>query len=235
MQYIRHKNVVLPHFETIAIEFYINDRKWFLVQVYRRPTKSKDSLERFYNELQNALDKALISSDNIILMGDINIDTFNKDFSSDYINLLHTLDMSNLIKEPTCFKNVEVPTSIDHMCTNKPRFIKTSGVIDTGLSDFHRLTYMVFKSHKPKPLRHTLLYRSYKNSKPSEFVEELSRCPFHIANIFDEVDDQFYVFSSLFNTVVDNLYPIKQRDVKYKPPPYMNKTYRRFGLQWVPS
>ncbi len=227
IQFIRHQKLFLPHFETIAFEFYINDKKWFLVHTYRTPTKTKEKLELFYSELKDVLDKALISSENVILLGDINIDLSDKKFSSDYSDLLNCFNMSNVIKDKTCFKNSDKPTLIDHMCTNKPRSVKSSGVIDTGLSDFHRLTYLVLKSFKPKPLRHTLVYRSYKNTKPSEFVKALDRCPFHVADIFDDVDDKFYVFNQLFSDVVNTLYPLRERQVKYKPPPYMNPTYRR--------
>ena len=113
------------------------------------------------------------------------------------------------------------------MITNKSVYIKTTGVLDTGLSDFHRLTYMVLKIHRPKPNRYKTVYRSTKGVDQGGFVESLSHCPFHIMDIFNEVDDKFYVCNSLYSDVVDEFFPVKARETKKRFPPYVNNTYRK--------
>ena len=52
-------------------------------------------------------------------------------------------DLTNLIKEPTCFKNPENPPCIDLIFTNRPRGFQNSCAIETGLSDFHKMTLTV--------------------------------------------------------------------------------------------
>ena len=61
--------------------------------------------------------------------------------------------LRNLIREPTCFKNQENPTCIDLILTNKPLSFKNTYVIETGLSDFHKMIVAVTKIHfhKLKP------------------------------------------------------------------------------------
>ena len=54
-------------------------------------------------------------------------------------------DLKNLMKEPTCYKNPNKLSCIDLMLTNKPRSFKHSCVIETGLSDFHRMAVTVMK------------------------------------------------------------------------------------------
>ena len=49
--------------------------------------------------------------------------------------------LQNLTKEPTCFKNPENPPCIDLILTNKPPSFKNAYVIETGLSDFHKMDY----------------------------------------------------------------------------------------------
>ena len=59
--------------------------------------------------------------------------------------LCELYDFSNLIKDPTCFKKPLNPTSIDVILTNKVRSFHNNNVIETGLSDHHKLTLTVLK------------------------------------------------------------------------------------------
>ena len=58
--------------ETIASEFTISKKKWFCLSVYRPPTSTK--LDIFFEELTNSLSKAVNEYDNLIVMGDFNVD-----------------------------------------------------------------------------------------------------------------------------------------------------------------
>ena len=51
----------------------------------------------------------------------------------------------NLIKEPTCFKNPENPACIDLILENKPLGFKNTYVIETRLSDFHKMKLAMMK------------------------------------------------------------------------------------------
>ena len=57
--------------------------------------------------------------------------------------------LRNLIKEPTCFKNLENPTCIDLILTNKSLSFKNTYVIEIGISDFHKMITAVMKMHFP--------------------------------------------------------------------------------------
>ena len=50
--------------------------------------------------------------------------------------------------QPTYFKNLENPTSIDPILTDHPKGFLLSGVYETGLSDIHELTVLNLFSHK---------------------------------------------------------------------------------------
>ena len=61
-----------------------------------------------------------------------------------------TYDLTNLIKEPTCYKNPNNPSSIDIMLTNKKLSFQNSTSLETGLSDFHKMTITVMKRYFKK-------------------------------------------------------------------------------------
>ena len=53
---------------------------------------------------------------------------------------------TSVVNKPTCFKNIDHPSCIDLILTNKPRSFQSTSVMETGLSDFHRLTVTVMKA-----------------------------------------------------------------------------------------
>ena len=71
--------------------------------------------------------------------------------------------LRNLIKVPTCLKNQENPTCIDLILANKPLSFKNTYVIETGLSDFHKIIIAVIKMHFPKIKPQVVSCRKYKD------------------------------------------------------------------------
>ena len=53
--------------------------------------------------------------------------------------------LKNLIKVSTCHKNPQNPCCIDIIVTNSPLSFQSSSVIETGLSDFHKMIVTVMK------------------------------------------------------------------------------------------
>ena len=60
-------------------------------------------------------------------------------------NLCERFSLKILIKDLTCYKNPNNPSCTDLMFTNKARRFRRSGVIETGLTDFHKMTITVLK------------------------------------------------------------------------------------------
>ena len=94
-----------------------------------------------------------------MLIGDFN----EKETESNTARFMETYNLTNLVKEPTCYKNPLNPSCIDLILTNKSRNFKNTSTFDSGLSDFHKMVVTSFKFNynpgKPK----VMYYRSYKN------------------------------------------------------------------------
>ena len=78
----------------------------------------------------------------------------------------------SLRKDATCYKNLENPSSIDLILTNNPLSFQNSCVIETGLSDFHRMVVThenIFWKVKTKSYK----LRYYKSFEKKLFREEL--------------------------------------------------------------
>ena len=74
------------------------------------------------------------------------------------IGFCETYKLRNLVKHPTCFKNPENPSCIDLLLTNKPLNFQTTTLIETRLSDFHKMIVAVmkmdFSKMKPRVIRY---------------------------------------------------------------------------------
>ena len=93
------------------------------------------------NFMGEAIDSLSSIYQNLILIRDFNAkvsDMFMKDFCDIY-------SFKNLIKDPTCFKNPINPKCIDLMFTNRHRSFLNSCLIETGFSNFHKMTVTVLR------------------------------------------------------------------------------------------
>ena len=102
-------------------------------------------------------------------MGDL-----NSEISEERMNIFcNTYYFKCLVKEPTCFKNINNPSCVDLILTNKSLFSQHTKVIETGLSDFHRLTGTMMKSTYQKKQPQLLIYRKYKFFNNENFKNDL--------------------------------------------------------------
>ena len=84
-------------------------------------------------------------------------------------------NLKSLIQEPTCFKSVDNPSCIDLILRNHPMCFQNSGVYETGISDFHKLTFTVLKTYFQKAKPRIIKYRDYKYFDNNDFRDELIR------------------------------------------------------------
>ena len=58
------------------------------------------------------------------------------------------------------------------------------------------------------------------------FKQHLSTVPWHIGQLFDEVDDQAHAWNLLMNDILDELAPVKSMRVRDKDVPYMTSKWK---------
>ena len=85
----------------------------------------------------------------------------------------YLFSFASLIKDHTCFKSVDNPSRVDLILTNMQKSFQNSMVIETGLSDFHKLTLTVLKTSFRKKPPTVIEYRNYKRFSHTKFRNEL--------------------------------------------------------------
>ena len=94
--------------------------------------------------------------------------------------------------------------------TNKPLSFQTTTVIETRLSDFHKVVVAVMKMHFPKMKPRVIRYRKYKTFNNDAFVNSLRKELTRQKKVLDEkglTQSQKFVQKLLINT------PLKKKTV----------------------
>ena len=115
-------------------------KKWLLGCSYN---PHRDKITPHLRNIRTALDKLSTGYENVILLGDFNVEAKEKNLS----NFMSVHNLKTLTKQKTCFKNPENPPCVDLILTNSPRSFRNSSVFETGLSDFHKFTITVSKKY----------------------------------------------------------------------------------------
>ena len=90
------------------------------------------------------------------------------------------------------------------------------------MSDWHNLVGCVTKINLPRVAPKTIVYRSYKDFDNDAFTKDMSYAPFHVNEIFDDVNDKYWFVSKLCSDVINKHAPMKKRVLKSSHVPYMN-------------
>ena len=171
-------------------------------------------------------DKAFDKYENIIILGDINID-IRRDKGEKYELFNHfceSFSFKNLIKADTCLTKTS-SSSVDILLTNQSRYFMHSLSIETGISDVHTLIVTHMRAHikKLKPIQ--IQYRSYKNYDEKHFLTDLSNCELIRSN--DNPDEMYNELTTNFSKILDKHEPIKHKIVRGNNADFMTRELQK--------
>ena len=169
----------------------------------------------FLEQLRFGLDK-YSGYEKVLVTGDFNIDN-DEEILQDF---LFEQNFKNLVKEPTCYKSVENPSSIDVFLTNTPLSFQNTITVETGLSDFHKMAVTVMKTTFPKAQPKVIYYRDYKNFDLAKFRAELRE-------ELKKTDQGYLHFEVTFLRVLEKYAPMKKKILRANDKPYMTKILRK--------
>ena len=199
--------------------------------IYRPPD---DNL--FFERINTPLEKAWLRSENNCLLGDFNCEF---SFQGDPDNILHRntiklhsifemFNMQNIIQEATRL-TISSRTLLDLFVTTKRDLISSSGVFPLGLSD-HDLIYATIQLRNKRPPPKIIKTRNYKRLDVEKFEHDLECTPFHIASIFEEPDDQLWVWERLFDDISNKHVPWREIKARSFSSPWITCTKRTDGI-----
>ena len=124
------------------------------------------------------------------------------------------LSRSQILYQVTCVQS-SVGFSIEVMLKNWPRSFHHTSLIETGLSDCHKLILSFFRAFFKRIPAKTIEYRNYSKFSPEAFLHELDQelNKGIICNSQDKLHDPF---SDIFRTILDHHAPLKTKIIRGK-------------------
>ena len=100
--------------------------------------------------MNEVISKALCKYENLVFMGDFNIDIKSSNSDKDKLeNFCDLFNLTNLVHSEICFmKNCK--SIIDLILTNKPLHFQKTHFVETELSDYHKMISTFFKACSSK-------------------------------------------------------------------------------------
>ena len=198
----------------LTFEIIMKSRKWYISYLYRPPNVN----ESIFCDLLNVLCEEFISDNNLyVAYGDLDCNWFKHNALSDLCEIYGTV---NLMEQPTCFNGGD-PSLVDVFLTNKPKCFSGVCNADLGTSNFHNCICVSSKMFAPSHSKHKITYRSMKHFSENAFRNDVDSIPFHVCDIFDDIDDVYWMHDKVFMSVLDKHAPIKTKTVNTQVP-YMN-------------
>ena len=207
-----NKHTFPEDIEGIFLELNFKKSKWLLLGAYHPPSQNDDF---FFDSISNAMDLYLGQYDNFLLAGDFNA----QDNEPCLRSFLDKYDACNIVKEPTCFKNINNPSCIDLFLTNKSKSFQHTKTVSCGLSDFHKLSATVLKLKFTKQKAKVIHYRDYSNFDNEHFKNCLKNC-LNLCTSYDSFENKFLQILNIHA-------PLKQKSVRANEAPYMSRVLRK--------
>ena len=174
-------------------------RPLFMAGIYRPPNIKSELDIKLVDNFERG---AHLLNPEMILLGDFNINTLDKDCVKHRI--VKALKDAKFTQLVTLITRPISGKCLDHIWSNKPDRVLNISCPNIGISD-HLPTVGVrlYKQPLNAPSSHKyIIYRSFKNLNESEFLESLNETPWYSAFVFEDVDDIVDAWYCLFNEVV---------------------------------
>ena len=181
-----------------------------------------DSLEQllyWYKEFEKQLEKFDEITDNLIIMGDLNIDYMKLDnVYAIWKDMIRAFNLEQMVKVPTRITSTS-QTLIDHVYTNRPEYVQSIDVPFKSASDHFPLHVTWGKTTVSKTSSHNYIqYRSNRQYNKFEFLEDLNEDVSKIC-IENDIDD---TVASVKNAIIQNINkhaPVISKRVKHHKQP----------------
>ena len=200
--------------EEIYIEMNLRKTKWLFLGTYHPPSQSDNY---FFQNIGSSIDFYCQYYEKFLLVGDFNAE----DTEPHLAEFLRNYDVKNIVKNKTCYKNINNPSCIDLFISNCFRHFHGTVALSVGMSDFHKLVVTVLKctlkTGKPK----NVSYRNYKKFNNENFKQELK-------TKLNSITENYYSsFDQAFLQVMNKHAPLKVKKIRANHAPYMTKALRK--------
>ena len=176
-----------------------------IANCYRPP---QGNIEKLIEILENILEDLDLTKIEIFLLGDFDIDIFekNNDKNKRFVNTLKQFGLKQLIDEPTKY-STEKNSGIDLNFTNSD-IISKSGVANVNLSD-HQMILISRKRDKIVKQRCSFVGRSYRHYNKELFQERIESANWQEFDESQNPNRMWEIMKDNIEEIIDTMCPLK--------------------------
>ena len=161
--------------EVMVIKVNIQNANYLILLTYRPP---HTPLNHYYDKLGSVMEKSLIKTSNIVVIGDLNCDLLKSGYSrpKEYLtSFMSDFGLTNLVKHPT---RPDSGTLLDVVLATSSISLAKCGVVETGASD-HNICIATLRKKQNAVQPRTISYRRIKHTDFEKLNEDISQEKWH--------------------------------------------------------
>lgn len=205
--------LVSEHLEYLFIK--INLRSFTLVigSFYRPPNTN---INNYINDFDNILSTVCPAVDDVICLGDFNVNFFN--LTNPIDSCFQSYNFTQIIQEPTRITG-RSSTLIDPIFISNTELVNSCGTIAADNISDHRMVYCDLKFNKIKVEPKYVTFRCFRNFNTNSFLADLYSLPWMDIIFENNIDEKISLFNDLILSLFDDHAPIRTvRVTKPKAP-----------------
>ena len=203
--------------EALFIEINLRKCKLLLVGTYHSTHPQYGTSDKDYFEQMGLALDVYSNYDKFLVAGDFNV----QENESSIQDFMDEFNATNLVKESTCYKNINNPSCIDLFLTNSCHSFQNTTTVSTGLSDFHKMIVTVLKTTFPKAKPKIIPYRDFSKFIENDFRKDLKE------KLRGIMVKDYETFEIVFLTVLNAHAPCKKKVVRANQKKYVTKSVRK--------
>ena len=180
----------------------------------------------FDNDLTPSLIAASLLNKPIYILADLNCNLLipeNPD-SKALLDFSRMYNLSQMVQSPTRVTD-STESLIDVILSSNEQQVQETIVKPCSVSDHDIVCATLrLKNQRQKPTYITT--RSFKRYQPDQFHGDISKVPWSVLDVFDDLEDKLNAFNLLFNSVLDEHAPVKTVKICGPPNPFVTSEIR---------
>ena len=213
--------------ESIWVEVKLHSQMILAAIMYRPPTQNM-----LFDELEVHLEKITSTRKNTIILGDLNADLMSKGSKKTeapegkkLLRCMNKFKLKNVIKQPTRVTD-KTESLIDVSLVSDVGKVVKVGNFSTGIAD-HDLIYTVLNLRKQRSEFILKTVIDWKRCDVPKLKEEIKQAPWHSCNVFEDIDDNNWMMTSIYKGITNRNLPKRKAKVRKSSLPWMNSEIRK--------
>lgn len=224
--------------DIINFDFVVNDKLEFLfinlkinsvniaVGVFYRPPNT--NINQFINDFDNIFSFLCPTVDEVICVGDFNVDFFN--INNPLSSCFDSYNLTQILNEPTRISN-RSSTLLDPICVTNKNIVSSYGTLGADNISDHRIVFcdLTIKKNKNEPK--FVEYRCFNNFNFNYFLEDMQELPWSNIIMEHNIDDKINIFNNLILALFNKHAPLKKVRVSKPKAPWLTPDLKIFMKQ----